>query len=254
MFDSSPESANFWFNFFNATLVLGAFLVAIGTAGAIKTAASKERFADERIASNEASTKRAIADSDIAHQETAKSNERIAELAVQAEQLRKGAEEANQHAQQAQLELERLRQRVNQRRLDEDKFATLIDGRPKASVELHYLADNAEAFSLANQMYRNLAKAGWPVTEPTPATPPKGGSVSDALHPPVWFNGVTVLATTVPSEDVPSSTLFVDSEKSTPSGALIRALMHSVGGGVIYGQRDKNLKEGKIVLIVGGKP
>src|ERR1700744_3327073 len=129
MFDSSLESTNFWFNFFNGALILGAFLVAIGTAGAIKTAATKERDADERIASNEAETERAKADSAIAQKETARSNERIAELAVQADTLRKGADEARQHAAQAELELERLRQRISQRILDEDKFARLLAGR-----------------------------------------------------------------------------------------------------------------------------
>ncbi len=254
MFDSSLDSANFWFNFFNATLVLGAFLVAIGTAGAIKTAATKERYADERIASNEAATERAKADSVIAQNETAKSNERIAELAVQADALRKGSEEARQRAAQAELELERLRQRISQRRLDEDKFARLLVGRPMAAVELRYLADNAEAFSLARQVYAALKKANWPVSQPTPTTAPKTGSVNDPLHPPVWFNGVTVFAATMPMEDNPPSTHFVDAEKSSASGTLVRALMHSESGGVVYGLQDNTLQADKIVLVVGGKP
>jgi predicted RNase H-like nuclease (RuvC/YqgF family) len=114
MLDSSLESTNFWFNFFNGMLLLGAILVAVGTAGAIKTAATKERYADERIASNEAATQRAKADAILATHETTKSNERIAELEVRAGELRKASEEARQHAAQAELDLERLRQRISQ--------------------------------------------------------------------------------------------------------------------------------------------
>ena len=52
------------------------------------------RLSAERIAANEAETKRAVADSDSAKEGTARANERIAELSTQAEQLRKDAAEA----------------------------------------------------------------------------------------------------------------------------------------------------------------
>src|SRR5258708_22022352 len=79
MFDS-PESASLWFDIFNVVLFSGALLVTIGTWGTIKTAGIKERFSDERIAANEAETKRAIADSDSAKEAAAKANEHLAVL------------------------------------------------------------------------------------------------------------------------------------------------------------------------------
>lgn len=79
MFES-PEAANLWFDIFNGVLLTGAFLVAVGTWGTIKTASIKERFSDDRVSANEVETKRAIADSDSAKEGTAKANERIAGL------------------------------------------------------------------------------------------------------------------------------------------------------------------------------
>jgi len=67
------------------------------------------RVSAERIAANEAETKRAVADSDAAKEGTAKANERIAELSVQAEQLRKDTADANVRANEARLELEKFR-------------------------------------------------------------------------------------------------------------------------------------------------
>src|ERR1700694_1374008 len=108
MFDS-PESASLWFDIFNGVLFTGALLVTIGTWGTIRTAGIKERFSDERIAVNESETRRAIAESDIAKEGTAKANERIAELSTQAERLRKDTAEANARALEAQANLEKFR-------------------------------------------------------------------------------------------------------------------------------------------------
>ena len=80
MFDLTLEGANLWFDVFNVVLLVGAFAVAVGTWGAIKTASIKEKFADERISANEAETARAVADSDAAREGTARANQRIEEL------------------------------------------------------------------------------------------------------------------------------------------------------------------------------
>jgi hypothetical protein len=103
------ESANLWFDIFNVSLAVGAFLVLVGTVGTIKTTAIKERYADERVAANEAQAKRAVADSDAAKEGTAKANERIADLSVQAEQLRKDTAEANARAAETEERLQKQR-------------------------------------------------------------------------------------------------------------------------------------------------
>ena len=126
MFDS-PESPALWFNIFNGVLFTGALLVAVGTWGTIKTAGIKERFSDERIAANEAETKRAVADSDAAKEGTVRAAERIAELSTQAEQLRKDTAEANARAAKAQLALAKFRA---PRRFDESQVVRI-----KAAIE-----------------------------------------------------------------------------------------------------------------------
>jgi hypothetical protein len=62
----------------------------------------KHKRTYERIAANEAETKRAIADSDSAKEGTARANEHIAELTAQ-------AEEARRETAQAKLELQQIR-------------------------------------------------------------------------------------------------------------------------------------------------
>lgn len=47
--------------------------------------------------------------------------------------------------------------------------------------------------------------------------------------------------------DNPKSAVFVDDAKSTAAGALARALMHSVSGGVVYGLQDDTVPQDKIV-------
>jgi hypothetical protein len=127
MFDTA-ESAGLWFDIFSGVLLLGAFFVLLGTWGTIKTGAIKEKFSDERVEANEAETKRAIADSDIAKEGTAKANERIAELSTRAEELRRAAAEsnaalgvaqadiakANEHAATLAIELERAKNDAKQ--------------------------------------------------------------------------------------------------------------------------------------------
>lgn len=100
----SPEAANLWFDIFNGVLLTGAFLVAVGTWGTIKTASIKERFSDERVSTNELETRRAVADSDTAKEGTAKAHERIAELSTL-------SAEANARALEAQAQLARYRAR-----------------------------------------------------------------------------------------------------------------------------------------------
>ena len=88
MFDVSLEGANLWFDISNVILLVGALLVALGTYGTIRFAGIKEKFSDERVSANEAETKRAIADSDIAKQGAAEANARAAEAKLALEQFK----------------------------------------------------------------------------------------------------------------------------------------------------------------------
>jgi hypothetical protein len=155
MFDS-PESASLWFDIFNGILFTGAFLVFVGTWGTIKTAGIKERYSDERIAANEAETKRAIADSDTAKEGTAKANEAIAVATQRAAAL-------ENEAAQARVEQERLKQIVAWRNITKnvgEKLVSILAKSP-AVVRLSYVASDPEALGLAIQFSKVFEAAHW---------------------------------------------------------------------------------------------
>jgi hypothetical protein len=136
----SPESASLWFDIFNGILFIGALLVTVGTWGTIKTAGIKERFSDERIAANEAETKRSIAESDIA---------------------KRGAAEANARAAEAKLELEKFKA---PRQLDMGQQARILGKtRPFAGTrfDLSAIPGDPEALNFAVQIAVVLEAAGW---------------------------------------------------------------------------------------------
>jgi hypothetical protein len=160
MFDVSPEGANFWFDFSNVVLFVGAVLVALGTYGTIKFATIKERYSDERIASNEAETRRATADSDAAKEGTAKANERIAELSTQAEQLRKDTAQANAKALEAQLALEKFKApRVLTP--DQQSFVSSMIRQFAPQPYVLSVGMGQETFELATMIEAALIAAGW---------------------------------------------------------------------------------------------
>jgi hypothetical protein len=139
MFDSA-ESASLWFDIFNGILFLGALLVTVGTWGTIKTAGIKERFSDERIAANEAETKRSIADSDIAN---------------------RGAAEANARAVEAQLALEKFKA---PRKLSSEQQSAIVGKIRRFSGQRFDMALNSadpEAAALQQSIEGMLRLAGW---------------------------------------------------------------------------------------------
>ncbi len=103
------ETANTWFSRSWWGLMIAGGITAMAACATVAflilqfwSSNIKERFSDERIAANEAETKRAIADSDSAKEGTARANEHIAELTAQ-------AEEARRETAQAKLELQQIR-------------------------------------------------------------------------------------------------------------------------------------------------
>ena len=62
MFDITPQVADTIYTWSNALLVLGATVALIGTAGVFWSGGVREKFADERIAANEAETAKAKAE------------------------------------------------------------------------------------------------------------------------------------------------------------------------------------------------
>ncbi|QUD90577.1 hypothetical protein [Phenylobacterium montanum] len=132
LFDVTPASADHWFNIANIALVIGAFLVAIGTYGSIKMGSIREHFADERMKANEALAATANATAERLRQENLKL-------------------------------LDRLRPRTlgqEENRLLISEMKALNDGRPAVVV----WAGGAEAENYAEQIGRALERAGFRTT------------------------------------------------------------------------------------------
>jgi hypothetical protein len=150
MFDT-PESANFWFNVSNSILVIGALAVAIGTYGAISTAYKKEKFSDERIAANEAETKRAAAESDKANAALEIAKADIAKANAE-------AAKAIERGLQIQLLLDAEVKRNEWRRLRKDQYQVIAQAVANSNVKRVRVAFD-EADSEASVFANDLAKA-----------------------------------------------------------------------------------------------
>jgi hypothetical protein len=193
MFDT-PESASLWFDIFNGVLLTGAFLVAVGTWGTIKIASIKEKFADERIATNEAETGRAIADSDAAKEGTAKANERIAELSVQAEQLRRDTAEANASAAAAGLKLAQFRKARLVSPEDSEKIVEATKPFAGTNFDIGHAPIAREQWDFLWQLEPVFAKAGWVFRD---WTGPQVFSKLNWTMTPHWYGVANVLNVSV---------------------------------------------------------
>jgi hypothetical protein len=244
MFDS-PESASLWFDIFNGVLFAGALLVTVGTWGTIKTAGIKERFSDERIAANEAETKRAIADSDAAKEGTAKANERIAELSAQSEQLRKDTAEAQAQTKRSEVKLAQLRKLAERRALvDMEGFLDRLKGAPKCHVEIWYLRDAPDARWLADMISMGFAEAGWgmvpiqPIPDLDPSSEAYRRGQSNVEAAGGQASGVTV-----------ASRLTTHDSAQAVMRALSRGMQSLMSGSM----GDVPVPEGTIRIVIGRK-
>jgi hypothetical protein len=116
---------------------------------------AKERFSNERISTNEKETARAVADSDLAKEGTAKANERIAEL---------------------NNETVKLRQQMEPRKIDGEIFVGLLRGGPKAKIELLYVKEDPDSYQLSLQIFWYLMNSGWDCALEQPIPPPTADS------------------------------------------------------------------------------
>lgn len=146
MFDITSSQANFWFDTFNVVLFLGALAVAVGTYGAIKMGAIKERFSDERVATNESQTARANEAAAVANKSAAEANERTARLGQETEELRA-----------KNLDLERT---YSPRSINNGVVATAL--KPFNDVLFQVISiPDAEPRRTAGQLAATLLLAGW---------------------------------------------------------------------------------------------
>ncbi|MEI9925562.1 MAG: hypothetical protein WDN50_20830 [Bradyrhizobium sp.] len=242
---ATADSAALWFDIFNGVLLVGAFFVLAGTWGTIKTAAVKERFSDERIAANEAETKRSVADSDAAKEGTAKANERIAELSTQSEQLRKDTAEAQRGAAEAQLDLAKFRA---PRILSAEQLDKLVVAmRPFAGTPVTFgVFQDPESAAFLEQISTALLSAGWVEQEWK-----SGGDIVWTRAPPHPIAGFTYVTGVYVQADGPSH--------SSDFGPIVVKLAKLLSNAGVeakseIGRMPENSNNAAIKILIGQKP
>jgi len=101
----------------------------------------------------------------------------------------------------AELKTEQLRKELGPRQVQREIFLKELEGQPSAPVEIVYLRDDPECFDLAQQIWRLLEDAKWPVKSPKPMPvlifSDNPTSISAGGQP----SGVTVVARSVSTDE-----------------------------------------------------
>jgi hypothetical protein len=166
---------------------------------------------------------------------------------------KRASDEANQKAQEAMLELERLRKRFGPRYIDPEMFSKDIAGQPKLPVQILYLKDDPDSYSLSFQILSLLNRATWDVVVPTPIRPnPQFPSplLPTAFSVGAKISGVTIVVKVIELLDGPALAELPESGKiaSSASVALGRALIRSLGG--LGMGTDPTMPEGVLRVVV----
>jgi len=242
MFDVSAEGANLGFNVSNFLLVVSALAVAGFTYLSIQFANIKEKFSDERIAANEAETKRAVADSDTAKEGAARANERIAELSTQAEGLKRDAARFDAQAREAEFKLEQLRKASQPRMLDRN-FSKALAGIKPAAAKIVFVKDTSDAFPLAIEIFIALREAGWLVTDmPSPIMD------SEAMFPNIPMSA----ANSVGASAAGISVVARNIDNNPTVEAMTQAFAANFGSA--HSGRDDRLPEGFLRIVIAPRP
>ena len=165
--------------------------------------------------------------------------------------------ESLQKTAEAKLKLEELRVKVAARQIDGVTFQKLLEGKPKAPVEIMYPREDFEAYQLALQFRDILRISEWESAEPVPVPP---GDVPRLINQPsiasVGANGAGV--TLVISIDSEAQIGAVgDVKANSPLNALVVAVSRTLGGVSAATARPDVFHvppPGIIRIVVGPKP
>jgi len=184
-------------------------------------------------------------------------------LTAKAEAAKANAQiaEASARQKEAELKLEQLRDRMRQRHINGDQFLKILEGRPKAPVEILFIKDDGEAFQLSLEIRDWLKRASWEVEEPRPIT---GADLAPRLaqnHPSAMAaggqpQGVSLFLRAEGQADFDreaDNPLDANAPINTPRKALSRALLESLGT-LSGGMSGENGRPGVLRIIVGPKP
>lgn len=157
MLDLSLPAANVLFGLSNVALILGTVLVLIGTIGVFWTTGIRDRYADERVSTNEVRTA-------LANESAAKANERASALAKETE---------HERLERLKLEAEIAPRRVT--REQREAIATALSRFAGRSVTVTSYSQDAESAILTKQLIEALQAAGLKVADGTASLMQMGG-------------------------------------------------------------------------------
>jgi len=170
MLDISQTIADTIYGWANIALAIGAALVLFGTIGVIWSGGVRERFANERISSNETKTAQAVADaatahaaSEVAKADAARANENFVKAKQSIATANERAAKLENEAEQARLETERLKRQFAWRRLNETQFHALATGFSEIiglNLVLSAVGSDPESMLFATDIKRAMAAAG----------------------------------------------------------------------------------------------
>jgi hypothetical protein len=249
------EWAEYWYPIAWKGVLAGGLITAVGACATIaflllqwRTTTIREEQADWRTSIVESETARAKADLGTAQADIAKANASIAE--------------ANARAKEAELKAERLRQQVRQRHLNGEQFLKILEGKPKAPVEILFMKDDGEAFQLALEIRDWLKRASWEVEEPRPIVDSDLAPRLAANHPSTMAAGgqpqgvslfLRVTSNAEIDREIERNPLDPNAPLDTPRKALSRALLDSLGT-LSGGMSGEVGRPGVLRVIVGPRP
>jgi hypothetical protein len=247
--------AEYWYPISWKGVLVGGIITAIGACATIaflllqwRTTAIREQHSEWRTSALELQTADAKADLGKAQADIANAQARIAE--------------ADARSKEAELKLEQLRERLRPRQIKGSSFLKILEGKPKAPVEILFVRDDGEAFQLSLQIRDFLKQATWSVEEPRHITQDDVSPRLERNHPYTMAaggqpQGVSLFLRAESQADFEREAdkipLNPDRPLDTPRKALSAALLDSLGtlsGGMSY----ENGRPGVLRVIVGPKP
>lgn len=154
MFNISQDTADSIYTYSNIALIIGAIITVIATIGVFYSGGIRERYSNERIASNERLTAAAQAEAAIANENAAKASESAAQSNL------KAAEVERQNTE--------LRIKFANRRIDEKQYDILVEELRKnpSPFNIETMSD-PESGLYAADIVRVLTAANWTVERKT---------------------------------------------------------------------------------------
>lgn len=249
------EWAEYWYPISWKGVLAGGLITAVGACATIvflllqwRTTTIREVQSDWRTSVLESETAKAKAELGTAQADIAKATAQI--------------EEARARQREAELRLEQLRERLSQRHIKGEQFLKILDGKPKALVEILFNKDDGEAFQLSLEIRDWLRRASWETEEPRPImqsdlAPRLAQSTPSAMAAGGQPQGVSVFLRAESQADfvreAEKNPLDPNEPIDTPRKALYRALGDSLGA-ISGGMSGENGRPGILRVIVGQKP